>query len=107
MAPSVFAAAFFNGQLGSRLTYWMGRFGVDLTGKLALGVAHQALSREGASSITGVGQAPGPLPLPVPGGFYVLGSNAGRTTSDRFAVLPEVGVRAHYQLSHSVSLTAG
>ena len=43
---------FYGGQVGMRASYLHGRFGLDLTGKLALGAVHQTVSRDGSTTLS-------------------------------------------------------
>jgi hypothetical protein len=54
---------------------------------------------DGATSFNGA--------APVPGGVLAVQSNIGHYRNSRFAVLPEVGVHAGYQLTPALRVFAG
>jgi len=87
---------FYGGQIGSRITWQNNRFSVDLTGKLAAGVTHEAVDALGVSTQTGPGGVNGTFP----GGFFAQPSNSGHFTGNQFSLIPSA------QLKLSVLITS-
>ncbi len=92
---------FYGGQLGSRLEMTRGRWIVELLSKVALGATHQVTTIRGLTSIdtnpTFVQEA----------GLYAVSSNSGRQTSNRFSVVPEIGVNLCFHLTERLRLFGG
>jgi hypothetical protein len=94
---------FNGGQIGGRMRIDGEYFFVAAEGKLALGASHEQAHLVGATSESaGGGPANG-----VPGGLLVVSSNSGRYTQDRFAVVPEIGVRVGYRITSKLSASIG
>jgi hypothetical protein len=94
---------FYGGQVGVRAGYVSGRFGLEFSGKVALGASHEVVNVFGTSTLTpNEGSS-----VTVAGGQFAGPSNIGRTTRDEFAVVPEVGLRAAYQLNDYLSASIG
>jgi hypothetical protein len=94
---------FYGGQLGMEIgTKWC-RWSLDLLGKVALGSMHQVVSINGNSTFT----TPGLPTMVQPGGLLALPTNIVHTSADRFAVVPEAGVKLGYQLTQHVKLFVG
>ena len=95
---------FYGGQVGIRGTYqWCDR--VSLTGdvKVAVGETHEQTNINGFFTVpAGVVN-----PDPRPGGLLTTQSNIGNYTKDRFAVVPEVGLKLGYDLTQCVRLSVG
>jgi hypothetical protein len=98
---------FYGGQLGSRLSFQLNRFSLDLTGKVALGATHQVVDTQG--DITQFG--PNPLVPPglgtFPGGLFTQSSNLGKRSADQFAVLPSLELKVGYAPTPRARLFAG
>lgn len=94
---------FHGGRLGLAAELFRGRYFVDVTGSVALGVTHEVVEISGATVIT----APGGAPMTRAGGLLALPSNIGRYTSDRFAVVPEIGARVGVNLTDHLRAYAG
>ncbi|MCC6421374.1 MAG: BBP7 family outer membrane beta-barrel protein, partial [Gemmataceae bacterium] len=94
---------FYGGQLGLEGECRRNRWSLGGSFKLGMGVMHQVVNINGAT----VFLVPGLGPNVQPGGLLALPSNSGRFSSDRFAVIPEVGVKVGYQLTNHVRLTVG
>jgi hypothetical protein len=90
---------FYGSQIGSRLAIQRGRFSLDVTGKVALGLTHQVVDVLG--SITQFG--PNPLVPPglgtFPGGLYAQPSNIGHHDANQFTVLPSLELRWGYEIT--------
>jgi hypothetical protein len=95
---------FYGGQVGVRAELWRGCFFVDLTGRLALGVTHQAVEVAGQSSLF-IGPV-GPVQT-VPGGVFAQPSNFGRVTNDAFSVIPEVEAKVGYEVNRHLKVFVG
>jgi hypothetical protein len=89
---------FYGGELGARVTGQWDRFGLQGTAKVALGDTHQTLDIGGTSAVGGA---------VVPGGFFATSSNSGRTTADRFGVVPQLGLNLSYDVTCHLKLYVG
>lgn len=82
-----------------RWSHWY----VGFRSSLAMGVSHQETTISGQTVITnaaGVAQA-------YPGGLLTQTSNIGKYTSNRFAVMPEVGVKLGVQVTDRLRVFGG
>lgn len=86
---------FYGGQVGLRGEYQFGKLFVGGTGKLALGSTHESQNVFGTSTLL---PAVGPA-VTVPGGQFAGLSNLGRSEHNEFAVIPEVSLKAGYQVT--------
>jgi hypothetical protein len=96
---------FYAGQIGARARYAWNRFGVEATGKIALGSMHEVTHIRG-SLLTNDFTNLGPVQA-FPGGYLALPTNIGDYSSDRFAAAPEVGLNFDYHLGDHVRLFMG
>jgi len=112
-SPDVFATSdrfstennFFAGQFGARAHYQWNRFGIDLTGKIALGGDHEETHIRGSlltNDFTNIGPVQG-----FPGGYFALPSNIGDFSRNHFAAAPEVNLNFDYQATDHIKLVAG
>jgi hypothetical protein len=92
---------FYGLQLGTITEFRQGRWSLDFTGKLALGVTEQVIDINGNLVI------PTGVPRFFNGGLLALPSNIGHRERNRFSVVGEVGVRAGYQICDRVKATVG
>jgi hypothetical protein len=92
---------FWGGQFGARTTVAWGRASLALIGKLGLGVSHLSVDRVGQSIV------PSGLVTTLPAGVLVTPDNAGRDTTDRFAVLSETTIQVGYQWTKCLQTTIG
>jgi hypothetical protein len=94
---------FYGGQLGFDAEYRWRRWSLGTQFKLALGSMHQVVNINGSQvfAIPGVGTRA------VEGGILALPTNIGHHTRDRFAVIPEVGVKLGYQVTDRLRVFAG
>jgi hypothetical protein len=88
---------FNGGQLGAVGEYRYGKLLLGGSFKLALGNMHEVIDIHGATHITPA--TPGVAPQNFGSGLLALSSNSGTFTRDRFAVVPEVGLRVGYQVT--------
>ena len=94
---------FYGGQVGVRGNWRLDRFTLEGEAKLALGVTHETSTTDGFFTVpAGVVN-----PDPRRGGLLAEPSNIGSFSRDRFAVVPEVGIRLGYDLHDCVRLTVG
>ncbi len=94
---------FYGGQVGTDINFTIGQWSFDFLGKVALGDTHQVVDIEGNTTKV----LPGGVMQTAQGGLLALPSNSGRFTRDRFAVLPELGVKIGYHVTDNLLLTAG
>lgn len=94
---------FYGGTLGLRGRYFRGRFGAELTGRVALGTTHQMMN------ISGSYESRNFLTTYSTGaqGVFAQPANSGRTSSERFAVAPEVQLKLSYALTPRWRATVG
>jgi hypothetical protein len=93
---------FWGGQLGARAETHFGDFFASITAKVALGPMHENVAAYGISTIV----APG-INTTVGGGIFAQASNSIRQSSNVFAVVPQVGVQAGYDVTCNVRVFAG
>jgi len=79
-----------------------GRWTFDLLGKVALGDTHERIIIDGTTARTfgGVTEVQ-------PGGLLALPTNIGAVNHDRFAVVPELGLKLGYQITPHIKFTVG
>jgi hypothetical protein len=94
---------FYGGQVGAQGECCWGRFFVNAQGTVALGVTHAVIDIHGSTSITSSGGAT----TVTPAGFLASGSNSGHFTHDQFAVVPELGLNAGYQVTRCMRIYIG
>jgi hypothetical protein len=86
---------FDGGQIGVDGEWFFGRWSVGGFTKVALGNVHETVSIMGNTVFQPVGM----VPFTQPGGFLAQGSNIGTFHQNRFAVVPEVGVKVGYRVT--------
>src|SRR5207249_4991076 len=86
---------FWGPQIGARGEYSFGRFFVNGSAKVALGVTQQIVEVNGFSFLI---RSPGAAVETLPGGFFSSPTNIGRHLNNEFSVIPEVGVNLGFQL---------
>ena len=94
---------FIGGVLGLRGSYTTGRVSVDMTGRVALGATHQTETVTGG--FYSIGQS-GPY-VTGPAGIFAQPANEGRTSRDRFSVVPDVQIKIGYALTPRIRATIG
>jgi hypothetical protein len=93
---------FYGGDLGGRITTQFDRWGMQLTGRVALGDTVQTVDIRGTSvAPTTFGGMVGP------GGFFAQSSNIGKTDRSRFSVIPEVNGSVSFDVNCHLKLLAG
>jgi hypothetical protein len=94
---------FYGGQVGLQGEWERGRFILGATGKLALGVTHQALEVQGVSFQTV--NATGAVVASAPGGILAVPSNIGIQSDNHFTVVPELTVKVGYRITDALTAT--
>lgn len=90
----------FNGfDMGISYERCRGPWSIDLLAKLALGNTRQRVDINGSTEINN-----GPAQV---GGLLAQASNINSYTRDQFTILPELGGRVGYQLTHNLKLKLG
>ena len=77
------------------MPWFFGRFSLGGFTKIALGNVHESVSITGNTVFQPVGM----MPFTQPGGLLAQGSNIGTFHQNRFAVVPEVGVKVGYRIT--------
>ena len=96
---------FFGGNIGGRLSYASGTgFFIDGTAKVAIGGVHQIVTVDGTTTLTGGGLVG---PATTAGGVLANVANGGRSSENRFAVLPEANIQLGYQLRSWANVFVG
>lgn len=89
----------FNGfDMGMNYQRTRGPWSLDLLAKLAIGNTNQRVSIRGTTVIDGTAHQ---------GGLLAQPSNIGTYSRDRFTILPELGAKVGFQLTHNLKLTGG
>jgi hypothetical protein len=97
------AASNFHGlDLGLAGDWRSGPWSLEWRGKVALGANLNHADISGLTSVTAGG-----VTATAPGGFLALSSNIGQHDQTRFAVVPELSLKAGYQIAPGWRLTAG
>ncbi len=94
---------FYGGNVGFQGEWRSGKIFVDGMASVALGDNHQSVGIGGSTIIT----PPGGAATVNNGGLLALPSNIGHSTRDRFAVLPEAGLRVGYQITPNIRASVG
>jgi hypothetical protein len=102
---------FYGGQIGARLGVLYEQLSLDVTGKFAVGSAHQMVDIAG--SITQLGPNPlvPPGPGSFPGGLFTQPSNIGRHNTNPVSVplmvVPSLELKLAYEITPHVRVSAG
>lgn len=94
---------FHGGVIGISSERRFGAFFVGLRASVALGTNYQVVDITGSTVRT----PSGGTPVTLPGGLLALPSNIGHYTQNRFAVMPDVGVKVGFQLTEHCRVFAG
>jgi hypothetical protein len=94
---------FYGAQVGFASTSHMGRYTLDLIGKLALGGTDERVNVAGFSTFI----LPGQPQQFGNGNILAAGTNIGRHRRTQFAVLPELTVNLGYEITRSLHATIG
>ena len=95
---------FFGGNVGGRMSYASGNFFIDGTAKVAIGGVHQIVTVDGTTTLVGGGLVG---PATTAGGVLANVANGGRSSENRFAVLPEANLQLGYQLRSWANVFVG
>jgi hypothetical protein len=95
---------FYGGQIGVRGEYGLGKAFVGFCGKVALGDSHEVVTVSGFSTL--LLPATGTL-VTATAGQFAGPSNIGRLVDDSFAVVPEVEVKAGYNIMGNLRAFVG
>ena len=93
---------FYGGQVGFDTELFFGRWSLDLLTKVAMGTVAETTN---ISGFTTTATTTGSTTLP--GGLLALPTNIGHHERDRFAVMPELGVKFGYDITDWMRLTVG
>jgi len=97
------AASNFHGlDLGLTGDWRNGPWSLEWRGKVALGANLNTADVSGSTTSTIAG-----FTTTVPGGFLALASNSGHFSQTKFAVVPELSLKAGYQIAPAWRLTVG
>jgi hypothetical protein len=94
---------FYGGQVGASGEWFFGRWSVEGSVKLAIGVTQQIVNVDGGQrdvSLDGRVQT-------AVGGLYAVSSNIGSHAQNQFGFVPELGLKLNYQLTEHISVFAG
>lgn len=94
------ANQFYGGQIGGRVNTEFGRWTVGLTAKLAVGETYQTIN------VSGITRQSAPTNT-FAGGFFALPSNIGRRTVNHLSAIPELNLRAGYQVTNCLRAFVG
>ncbi len=106
---------FYGGSLGLRGKYSFGPVSAELTGRVAFGVDHETLDVSGSFiefNTPNVTTTPGVvngirLVTTGPNGIFAQPSNEGSTSGNKFAIVPEVGIKLAYDITPSLHVSIG
>jgi hypothetical protein len=99
---------FYGGQVGTATSMNFGHFDLALVAKVALGTSHNAVNITGNSlNLNPTGEFVGIAAPVTAGSVYSQPTNIGRTTVDRFAVIPEVQLNIGYELTCHTTVFVG
>jgi hypothetical protein len=87
---------FYGGQLGAIGEWKMGRWVIDTSFKLGIGVTQQNIQISGATIIGNSGTS---LDGTFPGGLLAQRTNIGNFTRNVFTLVPEVGLKVNYNFT--------
>src|SRR5262249_54174644 len=96
---------FYGAQIGAEAhLVGLGKLSLDGVLKVALGCNHEVISTRGSTTLSAPDLA---QPLTASGGVLALPTNIGRRTREEFALVPELGITAGYQVTSYLRATAG
>ena len=94
---------FYGPQLGVRGEWFEGKWFVNGTAQVALGVMHQTVNINGSTVYT----SPPPPAGPFPGGFLAQPTNIGSYSRNVFGVVPQLNLNAGRQVTQNLRLFVG
>jgi hypothetical protein len=95
--------SFYGSQVGLTGELRRGRWFVNGTGKVALGITHETIDINGAA----LGVVTPGVVQSQPSGLLALDSNSGRHERDKFAVMPQATLNVGYQLTERLRVYTG
>lgn len=98
---------FYGGQIGTRVAWQRDRFGLFVTGKLALGATHQVVNISGDTTQTALPGGIAGTPGTFPAGIFAMGTNSGQQSASQFAVIPALELKLAYQLTSQLRALVG
>jgi hypothetical protein len=94
---------FYGPQAGAQWHWARGAFSFDLLTKVAVGVNHETIRVQGATSLlTG-----GVVTQTGPGGLLAISPNSGVRTFDELTVVPELGLKFNFDVCDNVRVNFG
>jgi hypothetical protein len=93
---------FYGGNFGLRARFLRGPLSVELSGSVAAGLNHETQNVSGYYTAVN-----SPFGSSGPEGIFAQPANEGRTSSDRFAYVPEVQFKLGYAITPSLRATIG
>src|SRR5262245_37031796 len=93
---------FYGWQFGFLVEKHWGRFSIDATTKIGLGVTNSQSNVYGSQNLVING-----VPTTASGGLLALNSNSGSQSGNAFSVLPEIGINLGYQLTPRLKAFVG
>ncbi|MFL5245726.1 MAG: BBP7 family outer membrane beta-barrel protein [Gemmataceae bacterium] len=93
---------FYGGQIGVDGNWHRGSWVLDVRAKVAVGTNHEVINIAGNQ--VGIGPAGNSIST---GGLLALSSNIGRSSRDRFAVVPEGAINLGYQVGPHLQVFMG
>jgi hypothetical protein len=94
---------FYGGYLGAKGQFYYDGWTLDLVGRVSIGATQEAVDITGITGFV----SPTNISTYGEGGLLALFTNAGPRQKDVFGVVPEVGVRAGYQVLERLKVYAG
>lgn len=94
---------YYGAQLGFRASLDLGRWFIDTNARIALGINHQTLNIEGATTVNNSA-----FSFPngaTPGGVFAQPSNIGSLRRDVFAYVPDGEIKLGYELTQGIRLS--
>jgi hypothetical protein len=106
---------FYGSTIGLRGKYFIGPLFVEMTGRISLGVDSETLDVSGGFQefntpiVTNTPGVTGGLRSVTqgPNGIFAQPSNEGRSSGNRFAVVPEIRIKVGYNITPAIQLTIG
>jgi Putative beta barrel porin-7 (BBP7) len=96
---------FYGGLFGLDHQIRRGRWSFGARGTLAMGVTHQVLNVNGGATFVNLNSG---VTTQMAGGLLALpGTNIGRFTQDRFAVVPQIGLNVGYYITDGLRIFGG
>jgi Putative beta barrel porin-7 (BBP7) len=95
---------FYGPQAGAQWRWGSGPFSFDLLTKVALGVNHETINVQGATSLL---TKAGAVLQTGPGGLLAVATNSGNHSADELTVVPEIGVKFNFDMTQCLRFNIG